>query len=817
MTADAGAAAEIRLSVPEMDCASCASTVEASLSDLEGVVSVEPTPASGSVVVRYDPVITTEGAIVERIESAGYQVDSETESVAFDVPEMDCASCARTVEGALSGIDGVGEIETMPGAGRVVVTYADVETPEVLADAIEAAGYEVVDTQREGTPSSTAVWKSGSARRTYLGAVLLVGGSLPEFVFGGLNPILIEVFGRELTVSWVAFVAAAVVAGTGIIRSGIRSARARSLDIDLLMSVGIVAALIVWLPFEAATLAVLYSLAELLERYSMDRARSSLRQLVELSPDTAVVMRGTDEETVPVESVDVDETVVVRPGEKIPLDGVVRHGQSAVDESPITGESVPADKEPGADVFAGSLNESGYLEVEVTAAAADSTLSRIIRQVEDAERAKTERERFVDRFARYYTPAIVIGAILTVSFSPVVFGVGWREAFVRGLTLLVIACPCAFVISTPVSVVSGVTSAARNGVLIKGGRHLETMGGVDIIAMDKTGTVTTGELAVTDIIPLGKATNADVLECAWALESRSEHPIATAITDRAEAFDIDDVSITDFEALPGRGVRATLDGETHYAGKPALFDDLGFDLGHVHVATDGGIVLEDEPKGCEHGAYLDLANETIPRLQAEGKTIVLVGTEDEIEGIIAVADEIRPDAARTVERLHDLGVEVAMLTGDNERTARAVAGVAGIDEVRAGLLPDEKVAAIEDLGQDRTIAMVGDGVNDAPALAAADVGIAMGAAGTDTAIETADIALMADDLSKLPYLARLSRKANGVIRQNIGSSLAVKAALALGAPLGVVSVIVAIVVGDMGMSLAVTGNAMRLAGVAPEE
>jgi Cd2+/Zn2+-exporting ATPase len=359
-------------------------------------------------------------------------------------------------------------------------------------------------------------------------------------------------------------------------------------------------------------------------------------------------------------------------------------------------------------------------------------------------------------------------------------------------------------------------------VLVKGGDRLEAMGDVEAIAVDKTGTLTTGDLAVTEVLPLSERSAADVLACARGLEARSEHPLARAIVEEATRRGVEPAQISAFEALSGEGVRADLDGTTHYAGKPGLFADLGFDLGHAHLPddeqallTDGGVAVPAaEP--CATGGFADL-HETIAEPEGAGRTVVLVGTEEAIEGVIAVADTIRPEAARTVARLGELGLTVVMLTGDNERTARAVAERVGIDRVHAGLLPEAKVDAVAELtGTFDGVAMVGDGVNDAPALAAADVGIAMGAAGSDAAIETADVALLGDDLLKLPYLVRLSRRTTRVIRQNIAGSLGMKALLALGVPFGLVGVVEAIVIGDMGMSLGVTGNAMRLAGVAPE-
>jgi len=519
---------------------------------------------------------------------------------------------------------------------------------------------------------------------------------------------------------------------------------------------------------------------------------------------------------VPVEAVRVGEVVLVRPGEKIPMDGEVVDGESAVNQAPITGESVPVDKTVGDEVYAGTVNEGGYLEVEVTSTASDNTIARVVSMVEDAQSNRTDREQFVERFANYYTPVVVTIALLTMVVPPLAVGADWTTWFVRGLTLVVLACPCAFVISTPVSVVSGITSAARNGVLVKGGDHLEAMGEVDAIALDKTGTLTKGELVVTDVVALNGNSEEDVLRCARGLETRSEHPIGEAIVAQATGRGVAEREVDDFESLTGKGVRADLDGTPHFAGKPGLFEELGFDLTHVHATTDGGRVTAKSHDLCQRNDCLDLLETTVPRLQSEGKTVVLVGTDDELEGVIAVADEVRPEAAAMVERLHDLGVaHVVMLTGDNERTAAAIAEQVGVDEVRAELLPEDKVAAVEALQREYgTVAMVGDGINDAPALATADVSVAMGAAVTDTALETADVALMGDDLSRLPYLYDLSHRANGVIRQNVWTSLGVKAALAVAVPFDL-PIWAAVLFGDAGMTVGVTGNAMRLSKVRP--
>jgi Cd2+/Zn2+-exporting ATPase len=744
----------------------------------------------------------------------------------LSVPEMDCASCAAKVASALDGVPGVAAHETFPTTGRVVVTYdPDETTPEVVVGAIASAGYEVVDgpTGEDG-PGDAGVWRSRRALQTGVSAVVLAVGLLFEFVLPGASVRVATVLGRPVGVADLLFLGATAVGGEAILRNGYHSARALTLDIDFLMSAAILGALAASLAFgeslyfEAATLAALFSVAELLERASMDRARDSLAELMELSPDEATVKRAGGTETVAVEELAVGEVVVVRPGEKVPVDGEVVAGESAVDQSPITGESVPVDRTVGDEVFAGTVNEAGYLEVRVTAVAGADTLSRVVELVEDAQANRTEREQFVERFAGYYTPVVVAFAVLVAVGSPAVLGTTWPEAVVYGLTLLVLACPCAFVISTPVSVVSGVTGAAKNGVLIKGGAHLEATGGVDVVAFDKTGTLTRGELRVTDVVPLNGSTEEDVLRCARGLERRSEHPIGRAIVDRAEGDGVADREVSAFESITGKGVRARLDGTPHYAGKPGLFEDLGFDLSHVHATTDGGVVTTTSRRLCERHDCLDLLSETVPTLQSEGKTVVLVGTDEELEGVVALADEVRPEARWTVERLRELGVErTVMLTGDNERTARAVAERVGVDDYRAELLPDEKVAAVSELVADHEggVAMVGDGVNDAPAMATATVGVAMGAAGTDTALDTADVALMADDLSGLPYLYELAGDANGVIRQNVAASLAVKAGLALAVPFGHVPIWLAVLLGDAGMTVGVTANAMRLSRVTP--
>jgi len=788
--------------------------------------------------------------------------------VDLSVPEMDCPSCARTVERALTRA-GAAEVETRPTAGRLRARFDPATTDEAgLRRALEAAGYPAADGNREDDAGATSARALATSRR---GVATAVGG---VFLLAGLairwgpaaDPTLGSVGGRTVGPAAAAYLASVAAAGPPILRAGLAALRARTLGMDVLMSAGMVGAIAIGHPFEAATLAVLFSTAELLERFSVERARGSVRELLALSPDVATVRRDGAEETVPADEVRVGDRVLVRPGDRIPVDGTVREGGSAVDESPITGESVPVEKAAGDEVYAGSVAEEGYLEVEATATAGRSTLARLVAEVESAATGETGVERFVDRFAGVYTPVVVAAAVATAVVPPL-FGGALSTWLPRGLALLVIGCPCAFVIATPITVVSGVTAAARNGVLIKGGEHLEAAGSARTVAVDKTGTLTTGELDVTDVVPFAGAAD-DLLARAGAIESRSEHPIAAAIAAAArdaaddgtgtagdaDALDRDGTAVSGFEALPGEGVRAEIDGVTHYVGAPALLADRGFDLdldpdldsdpdlgsgpgaggGGGPAATDGGRTRGGAAEPTGRGAAAGSAGgsaaadgspvagespgETVARLQAAGKTTVLVATEERLLGAIAVADTVRPEAGWAVERLRALDVErVVMVTGDNARTARAVGDAVGIDDVRAGLLPDEKVAAVRELREDGGVVMVGDGINDAPALAAATVGVAMGAAGTDAAVETADAALMGDDLTRLPYLYDLSRRAGRIIRGNVAVALGVKALLAVGAPLGYVTIALAVLVGDMGMSLGVTGNALRLAGVEPAE
>ncbi|MHB9092396.1 MAG: heavy metal translocating P-type ATPase, partial [Chloroflexota bacterium] len=536
-----------------------------------------------------------------------------------------------------------------------------------------------------------------------------------------------------------------------------------------------------------ATVVFLFGLGNVLEGYTMDRARGAIRSLMELAPVEARVRRGGREATVTAESVAVGEVVLVRPGERVPVDGRVVLGASAVNQAPITGESVPVEKSPDDEVFAGSIVEGGYLEVEATRPYAENTISRIARLVEEAQARRAPAQRFVERFSHYYTPTVLAGAVGVALLPWLVLGQPFDPWFYRALVLLVIACPCALVISTPVAIVSAIARAARLGILIKGGAYLEEAGRLRAVAFDKTGTLTVGRPEVTEVIPLDSLAADEVLGLAAAIEARSEHPLAAAVVRRAAVAPGNGRvhAVSEFEALVGRGVRARVDGRTYYVGSPRLFADLGVPIANA------------EPQ--------------IEQLQSDGQSVLLLGTETSLLGAIGLADRVRPGAREAVDALKRAGVaRVALLTGDNEATARAIARVVGADEYRAGLLPEDKVKAVADLrARHGAVAMVGDGVNDAPALAAANVGVAMGAAGTDVALETADIALMADDLGKVAVAVDLSRRALGIIRANIAFALLIKAVFLALTAAGLATLWMAILA-DTGASLLVTLNGMRL-------
>lgn len=604
-----------------------------------------------------------------------------------------------------------------------------------------------------------------------LSAVLLLIGLIFEFLLGWE------------AVSEIIFIVIIIFAGYKMAREGIyKLILKRKLSIDFLITIAATGSLFIGHAEEGATVIFLFYIAESLEDYAVERARKSIQLLMELAPETATIKRNGEEKKIHVHEVEVGEIVVVRPGEKIPLDGVVVRGVSSVNQAPITGESIPVTKREGDEVYAGTINNEGFLEIRVTRRSDETVLSKIIRLIEEAQKTKSPVEKFIDKFSKYYTPSVIFLALSVAIIPTIIFGLPLNVWLYRALVLLVISCPCALAISTPIAMVSSITGAARNGVLIKGSAYVEEISKVKVFAFDKTGTLTEGNLEVTDIISLSYSKD-NILAIAASLEKLSEHPIAKAIVQSAEKQKIMLESVNNFKAIPGKGVYGEINGKTYFIGNKRLFNKL----------------------------QASFPTKIIENLEKDGKTVVLIGSNDRIIGLIAVMDKIRNTTISTIAKLKKNGIKTIMITGDNEGAARAVAKRIGIDEYKAELLPLDKVNIISELSEKYGhIAMIGDGVNDAPALAKANVGIVMGAIGSDVSLETADIALMQDDLSKLSYLIKLSKKTLEIVKENIFASILIKGSLAILAFPGLVSLWLAVAVGDMGLSLAVILNAMRL-------
>lgn len=587
----------------------------------------------------------------------------------------------------------------------------------------------------------------------------------------------------------ISFIGAILVGGYSLFKIGMKNLFKLDFDMRALMTVAIIGAAIIGEWSEGAVVVILFAISEVLERYSMDKARASIHSLMDIAPKEALVRRNEREFLVNVNEIEIGDIMIVKPGEKIAMDGDVVAGFSSVNQAAITGESVPADKNPGDEVFAGTLNGEGLIEVKITKLVADTTIAKIIHLVEEAQAEKAPSQAFVDRFAKYYTPVIILVAFLVAILPPLLFGANWGEWIYQGLAVLVVGCPCALVISTPVSIVTAIGNAAKNGVLIKGGVYLEEMGMLKAIAFDKTGTLTKGIPAVTDYKVLSSYDHNELLSVIAALENKSEHPLAASIVRKAESDNITfkDTVIEEFTSVTGKGIKGTVDRVTYFIGSPKYLD---------------GIISTGIPSNI---------NAEISMLQDEGKTVMAVGTASEMLALIAVADEVRESSREVISRLHELGIEkTIMLTGDNSGTAEAIGREAGVSEIESELLPEDKLSFIKELqNKYRKVAMVGDGINDAPALAAATIGVAMAGAGTDTALETADIALMADDLKKLPFTIKLSRQTLRIIKQNITFAIGVKLlALLLVIP-GWLTLWIAIFA-DMGATLIVTLNGLRL-------
>ena len=699
---------------------------------------------------------------------------SKSEAKTYRVQGFTCANCAAKFENNVKSLPGVQDAKVNFGASKITVWGTT--TIEELEKAGAFENLKVRE-DKEKAVKREPFWKQKENIKVYISAVLLV-----------ISWFLGKQYGEEHIFATIGYAAAILIGGYSLFIKGFKNLVRLNFDMNTLMTVAILGAAAIGEWGEGATVVILFAISEALERYSMDKARQSIESLMDIAPKEALIRRGNEEMMVPVDDIQVGDIMIVKPGQKLAMDGIIIKGISTLNQAAITGESVPVAKTVGDEVFAGTLNEEGLLEVKVTKRVEDTTLSKIIHLVEEAQAERAPSQAFVDRFAKYYTPAIIIFALLLAVIPPLFMGADWSEWIYRGLAVLVVGCPCALVISTPVAIVTAIGNAAKNGVLIKGGIYLEEAGSLKVIAFDKTGTLTKGVPSVTDVITYNGNEN-ELMAITAAIEKGSQHPLASAIIRKAEedGLNFNDVSVEEFQSITGKGVKAKVNNEMYYVGSPGLFEDL----------LPNGIQSE--------------IKEQITTLQTQGKTVMALGTEKEILALIAVADEIRESSKEVIRKLHQVGIEkTVMLTGDNQRTAEAIGKQVGVSDIKADLLPEDKLNFIKELRDKyQSVAMVGDGVNDAPALAASTVGVAMGGAGTDTALETADIALMSDDLSKLPYTIKLSRKALAIIKQNITFSLGIKAlALLLIVP-GWLTLWLAIFA-DMGATLIVTLNSMRL-------
>ncbi|MFI8654216.1 heavy metal translocating P-type ATPase [Priestia megaterium] len=753
-----------------MDCPSCAATIEKSLKTLNDIQHVTLNYNTGKLQVA----AASESALLlipSSVEKLGFNIEtiqSNKKMKTYLIEGMDCAACANTIVNHLKTVPAVKDVRVNFSTGKAQIEH-DNEADDIIKE-VSKAGYTatLVTSSRQSAESRHHKGQNG---------LIVFSGILIALGFIGSHT------GIASYMTTVLYAIAMIVSGYKPAKSAYYGIKSRSLDMNVLMTVAALGAAVIGEWLEGATVVWLFALGVALQTRSIEQTRNSIRGLMDLAPSEAWVKENGQLIKKAAEDISIGTTIVVKPGDRIPLDGEIINGESSINQAPITGESIPVDKVIGDAVYAGTINESGSLEIKVTKLVEDTTISKIIHLVEEAQEKKAPTQAFVDKFATIYTPIVFILALFIMVIPPLFDG-AWSEWFYKGLELLVVACPCALVISTPVAIVSAIGNAAKNGVLIKGGTFLEKAGAINAIAFDKTGTLTEGKPAVSEVVSLAAEEN-QLLAITKTLEDYSNHPIARAIVDYAAEKKVDSLQGSNFKILTGKGVQATIQETVYYAGNAKLFSDLGTPLSHC----------------WSH----------IEKLQNEGKTIIIVGTAKSVLGIISVADTIRHTTVSALESLKQNGMQqIVMLTGDNEGTAKMIASESRVDRYFADLLPEDKVKAIQQLQHEGyQTAMVGDGINDAPALATADLGIAMGGAGTDTAMETADIVLMADNLEKLPHTMKLSRKALAVIKQNIWFSIIVKViALAFIFP-GWLTLWIA-VLSDTGAALLVILNSLRL-------
>ena len=763
--------------IENMDCPTEEALIRSKLAGLAGVAGLEFNLMQRTLAVRHElPSLSPVEQALKAIGMQAVRMDqaSAEQTTKLSIAKMDCPTEETLIRNKLGTVAGVADLDFNLMQRTLSVRHANQVLPDVLV-ALQALGFEaqVVDTAEVASPSAAPVttptnwWPLG---------ISLVTASAAEAVYWLHN-------GNHWSVVVLALVAV-FTGGLSTYKKGWIALKNRNLNMNALMSIAVTGAMLIGHWPEAAMVMVLFALAEVIEAKSLDRARNAIRGLLDLTPEQATVQQadGTWRE-VGAKQITIGARVRVKPGERIALDGEVLEGRSAVNQAPITGESLPVEKSPGDSVFAGTINESGSFEYRVTALANNSTLARIIHAVEAAQGSRAPTQRFVDQFARWYTPVVFGVAIAVALLPPLFMGAAWLDWIYRALVLLVVACPCALVISTPVSIVSGLAAAARHGILIKGGVYLEEGRKLRWLALDKPGTITHGKPAQTDFVTWGNALASDSRSIAASLAARSDHPVSKAVAQAAQTDGVALLDVAEFNALPGRGVQGQINGATYHLGNHRMLEELG----------------QCTPE----------LEQRIAALETAGKTVVMLVGAKGVHGLFAVADTIKDSSKRAIAELHALGINTVMLTGDNPHTAQAIAAQAGIDRAQGNQLPDDKLREVEQLSRNGKVGMVGDGINDAPALARADIGFAMGAAGTDTAIETADVALMDDDLRKIPTFVRLSRATAQVLMQNIVLALGIKAVFLVLTFTGHATMWMA-VFADMGASLLVVGNGLRL-------
>lgn len=773
----------LNLLIAQMDCPTEEALIRNKLEKMPGVNSLDFNLMNRHLTVRH--TIADTSVIVDAIKALGMtpvqentQRTSNTLIAEYSIKNMDCPTEEGLIRNKLGPMPGIAQLDFNLMQRKLTVSHT-LENDDAIQAALASIGMQakLLSEDNKGNEDATTVAPENPSHKWWLLGV------------AGLAAVLAETYayvsGSEKAWPVILLSALAILlSGTSTYKKGWIALKNLNLNINALMTIAVTGALIIGQWPEAAMVMVLFSLSEAIEAMSLDRARNAIRGLMAMTPETASVLQADGSwQDVAAKAITIGATVRVAPGERIPLDGELSKGQSSVNQAPITGESIPVAKTVGDKLFAGTINETGSFEYRVTAAQTDSTLARIIHAVEEAQGSRAPTQRFVDSFAKVYTPIVFILALGVMLIPPLLLGLPWMVWIYKALVLLVIACPCALVVSTPVTVVSGLAAAAKAGILIKGGVYLEEGRKLKSLALDKTGTITQGKPVVTDVKLLnGDQTTA--LQLAASLAGRSDHPVSGAVTAYSTTQGSGSLEVTNFEAIAGRGVKGQIAGKWYYLGNHRLIEELRI----CSPSTEAALFA----------------------LEAEGKTAVIIADEEKALAVIAVADTVRESSRQAIAELHALGVRTVMLTGDNEMTAKAIAKNVGIDDARGNLLPEDKLAAINDeLVSHGTVGMVGDGINDAPALAKSSIGFAMGAAGTDTALETADVALMDDDLRKIPQFIRLSQRTATILKQNIALALGIKLAFLVMAVMGVATLWMA-VFADMGASLLVIFNGLRL-------